>query len=116
MFVIFFLTLTLLSESRAELPHSWECASGSGKNVSIRSADIPGSYIVTYCAPVVDEETKWDLSVGTLPNVAPKSCIFSSRTENRMSTRHSSILIPVKNGNCSRVSDTFGVVIPKILV
>lgn len=116
MFAIVLLTLVLLSESRADFPHSWNCASGSGKNVSIQSTDIPGSYIVTYCAPAADEETKWDLRVGTLSNISPSNCIFSSKTESRITTRHSSVLIPVQNGNCSRVSDTFGIVIPIIFV
>lgn len=121
MFAIVLLTLVLLSESSADLPHSWDCASGSGKNVSIRSTDLPGSYNVTYCAPLTDEqwnqnEIKWDLRVGTLPNVSSRNCIFSTKTENRISRSHSSVLIPVQKGNCSRVSDAFDFGIPIIFV
>lgn len=116
MFPIVFLTLTLLSESRAELSHSWDCVNGTRKNVIVNETNIPGSYIVTYCAPVIDGTTTWDLRVGTLPNVSPSNCIFSSKTENRRTERHSSVLIPVQNVNCSRVSDTIGFVNPIIFV
>lgn len=121
MFAIVFLTLVWLSESRANWPHSWECSIGSGKNVSISSTDVPGSYMVTYCAPFTDKqlnqnETQWDLRVSTLPNVSSRNCIFGIKTENSISRSHSSVSIPVQKGNCSRVSDTFSIVIVIIFV
>lgn len=116
MFEIVILSLVLLTECMAGFPHSWQCAEGFGKNVSIQTTDIPGSYNVIYCAPVSEIETKWDLRVDTLPNFSANNCIFSSRTEHQGTKRHSWVSIPIQNGNCSRVSDTVFFVIPIICI
>lgn len=103
MFPSVFLALVLLSESRADYPHSLQCAEAANepddKKVLVQATDIPGSYNVTYCARVnITKETQWNLTVGTL-KISSNNCVFNDKNGYIRDTSHSQVSIPLTHWN-----------------